>query len=381
MDDWRIFSSDDLLNWNPEYTLRPEDTFLGTCGDCYATDAAERNGKYYFYFSKGQECTGVAVSENSPGGPYRDALGKPLLPAEIADTPSYDPSVFIDDNENRTPYIIWGYTCFGKKYYIARLNEDMVSLAEEPRPVEIVNSWPSDAPWVWKHNGLYYMTTHRSWYATAESVHGPYTYRGRFCYDADVDHACVFDYHNQTYLAYGVPENAGEEHVDPYYRTTKLVYAHYRENGDPAVDECIQERGVGQYDTSWGLIKGEWCFAASDGIIKKENDGGFEIGGIRCGSYLYFPNVSGMRQNALMFIRAASSGCSCTVEVREGSPFGSVLGRCRIQNVGSCSLGTYADLPCRLENTHGTHGLCFVFRGEGDDLLRFDGFHFEQIRP
>ncbi|MBQ7669892.1 MAG: hypothetical protein IJS45_04125, partial [Clostridia bacterium] len=29
MDDWRVFSSDDLVNWDLEFTLRPEDTFLG----------------------------------------------------------------------------------------------------------------------------------------------------------------------------------------------------------------------------------------------------------------------------------------------------------------------------------------------------------------
>ena len=74
MDDWRIFSSDDLLNWRLEYTLRPEDTFLGKCEECYATDAAERNGKYYMYFSYQQYLIGVAVSENGPGGPYKDAL-------------------------------------------------------------------------------------------------------------------------------------------------------------------------------------------------------------------------------------------------------------------------------------------------------------------
>ena len=108
MDDWRIFSSDDLLNWKLEYTFHPEDTFLGPCDECYATDAAERNGKIYLYFSKGQQCTGVAVSENGPAGPFRDALGKPLLPAGLADTPSYDPAVFIDDDENHTPYIVWG---------------------------------------------------------------------------------------------------------------------------------------------------------------------------------------------------------------------------------------------------------------------------------
>ncbi len=113
MDDWQLFSSDDLLNWKLEFVLKPEDTYLKHTNECYATDGAERNGKYYFYFSDQQRSTGVAVSDK-PGGPYRDALGKPLLPQGIADTASYDPTVFIDDDEAKTPYIIFGYSCIGK---------------------------------------------------------------------------------------------------------------------------------------------------------------------------------------------------------------------------------------------------------------------------
>ena len=79
MDDWQLFSSDDLLNWKLEFVLKPEDTYLKKCQECYATDGAERNGKYYFYFSEQQRSTGVAVADR-PEGPYKDALGKPLLP-------------------------------------------------------------------------------------------------------------------------------------------------------------------------------------------------------------------------------------------------------------------------------------------------------------
>ena len=63
MDDWKVYSTDDLVNWKLEYTLRPEDTFLGRCEECYATDSAYRNGKYYLYFSHQQIQTGVAVAD------------------------------------------------------------------------------------------------------------------------------------------------------------------------------------------------------------------------------------------------------------------------------------------------------------------------------
>ena len=380
MDDWRVFSSDDLLNWKLEYTLRPEDTFLGKCEECYATDAAERNGKYYMYFSHQQYCIGVAVSENGPGGPYKDALGKPLIPKGMVDTACYDPTVFIDDDENKTPYIMFGFTCIGKKYYIARLNEDMISLAEPPRAVELSPNWDSDACWIEKHNGIYYLTTHEARFATSESVYGPYTYHGKFMYDYTVDHGTFFTYHNQTYFTYGIPENLGDEKIDPYYRTTKMVYAHFKDNGAIVTDEFIKINGVGQYSAEWDVIKGEWFFAASDGIYKKENEDGFEIRGIKNGSYLYFQNVERMRFNAPTEVRLSNGNKEpCTVEIRENSPFGAVLGCFKAGYTGG--FDKFETYSLELENTHGTHNLCFVFKSEAEEPARFEDFRFTKIRP
>ena len=379
MDDWKVYSTDDLVNWKPEYTLRPEDTFLGRCEECYATDSAYRNGKYYLYFSHQQICTGVAVADR-PEGPYVDALGKPLIPQGLVDTPSYDPAVFIDDDEAQTPYIMWGFTCFNKKYHIARLSEDMISLAEEPRPIEH-GPWWSDAPWLWKHNGLYYLITHRSWYSTAESIYGPYTYRGRFCHDCNnVDHPCVFDFHNQTYFAYGVPANYGKGETDPYFRATKILYAHYKDNGEIVIDEFLQDKGVGQYHVSWGRIKGEWYFAASDGVCKKENGDGFEMRGITDGAFLYYQNIHGLPEKAKLLVRGKCEYAPCTIEVREGGANGALLGSYTCEPECAIEHGDTREFPITLSNAEGTHSLCFVFRGEGEDLFTFEDFHFEQIQ-
>ena len=380
MDDWKVYSTDDLLNWKLEYTLRPEDTYIGKFEKCYATDSAYRNGKYYYYFSKDQESTGVAVADR-PEGPYTDALGKPLLPQGLADTPSYDPAVFIDDDEAKTPYILWGYTCFNKKYHIARLNEDMISLAEEPRPIEH-GPWWSDAPFLWKRGGVYYLLTHRAWSSTSDNIYGPSTYRGKFCHDCNnVDHPCVFDYHNQTYFAYGVPANYGQGEIDPYFRATKIIYAHYKDNGDIVIDEFIQDVGVGQYDASWNRIKGEWYFAASDGVFKKENGDGFEMRGITDGAYLYYQNVHNMEENAKLMIRGKCEHSSCIVEVREDGPDGELLGSCTCEPECAMQHGDTREFPIELSNTAGTHSLCFVFRGAGADLLAFEDFRFDQVKP
>jgi hypothetical protein len=148
------------------------------------------------------------------------------------------------------------------------------------------------------------------------------------------------------------------------------------------MDEFMKEAGVGQYEASWPAIKGEWFFAASDGIVKGECGSGFDLRGIRNGSYLGYQNIHGMRQNALLFLRLASRNRRpCTVEVREGSPFGTVLGSCRFGKVGNYDVGSFEEIPCRLENRAGTHSLCFVFRCEEEgDLIRFEDFHFEQVK-
>lgn len=43
MSDWQIWSSADLVNWEYESTVRPEDTYIGESTGCWAVDAASIN--------------------------------------------------------------------------------------------------------------------------------------------------------------------------------------------------------------------------------------------------------------------------------------------------------------------------------------------------
>ena len=93
MKDWRIFSTSDLVNWSLRETISPKDNYMdNNSSECWAGDAESRNGKYYFYFSDQKRGVGVMVS-NSPSGPYKDPLGKPLI------SPMHDPSILIDHDK------------------------------------------------------------------------------------------------------------------------------------------------------------------------------------------------------------------------------------------------------------------------------------------
>lgn len=362
MNDWWLWSSSDLITWTKEFTLDPANTYVGPWNKCYAADGATRNGKYYFYFSKHSLNTGVAVSTTGPGGPYVDALGKQL-------TNGWDPTVYIDDDANKTPYIIFGVY----PYKIAKLNEDMVSFAEPVRTVtydpNTSSSWTtsSDGNFVHKHNGLYYLNQHGQKYGTSSNIYGPYTFRGTY-FPSWNDHGTFFVWNNQDYLAYGLGD------TDGFFRKTNLTYVYYKDNGDLIADTEIANSalGVGQYDSK-KTIQAEWYFATSDGTSKNENVGGFEVRNLGNNSYLYYPNIKNLAANALLNFRVSSANSvGGNIEVHEGTANGTLLGSCVVPNTGSWT--TYQTISCSLTNIAGNKSIYLVFKGTGTELVRFDYF-------
>lgn len=342
MYDWWVWSSDDLVHWELEYNLFPKDMWVGPTKNCWATDGAERNGKYYFYVS-GNWNTGIAVSENGPGGPYRDALDGCL---QIG----YDPTVFIDDDEDRTPYLMTG----GFPYRIARLNEDMTSLAEEPVEVKHTSdAWNGDGGFIHKHNGIYYLNGHGPHYSTSENIYGPYTYRGEG-YKHWVDHPTFFTWHNQTYCAFGLSD------ADRYFRKTHISYVHYRDNGEMVIcgETGSSFIGVGQYDCSRPL-EAERYFAMSDGPSKKEYGDGFIVSGIRNNDYLYFQRVLNMARNAEIRISLEADGHG-VIEVRSGMGKGKLLGTVNVERTDG-----FETVASVLKNKAGLNDICLIYKGEG----------------
>ena len=79
MKDWLVFSTTDMKHWTQyPVPLKVEDFKWAASKQAYAGHVAERNGKYYWYVSTNWCGIGVAVSDKITG-PYKDALGKPLL--------------------------------------------------------------------------------------------------------------------------------------------------------------------------------------------------------------------------------------------------------------------------------------------------------------
>ncbi len=384
MNDWWVWSSEDLVNWKHESTLRPEDTYWGKPStSCWATDGISSHGRYYFYFSRGADEIGV-VEGNTPAGPWSDTLHKPLVAAGSTPTAARDPAIF--QKADGTTYAVFG--CWN--YYIAKLNPDLVTLAETPRELQLDQKMgpygpgkTDDKPYLHFYNGKYYL----SWgcfYAMSDDVYGPYRYKGCIITEKTTApefqrglvhdrHGGFFEFHHQWYFACNDKSWPG---TSEYFRDTIVSYVHYRDDGTIAPVR-IDRTGVGQYNAQQP-IEAEDYYSA-DGVVVKESPpaaGGFELRGIHNGSHVEYPKVMNLPPRATISFRyAAEVGGATTVEVRESTPLGGLLGTCQLP--GTDGWAKYGTASTALRNAEGTQNVCLVFRGEaGKELARLDQFSF-----
>lgn len=350
MKDWRVWRTRDFVNWRLASVLTPEETYYRKpSSNCWATDGASWKGKFYFYFSMGPKNIGVVCSE-SPVGPWRDPLERPLIADGDAPTEARDPGI-LQDNDGSN-YIVFGTW----DYYIARLGDDMTSLAERPRLITINNKAgpygagrTDDKPFLHKRGNLYYL----SWgcyYSVGTSPYGPFDFRGSVL---DVEladanfrepqkpenpivasqkspaknwftmdrHGSFFEFNGQWYFACNDQSEPG---ASPYFRDTVISYVHYRENGDIAPVR-LNQVGVGQYSALEPLPFVNF-FDAKGAEVREDANGGFELEISGQGAEVFFPNISQIPAKATVEIDAEITGNrAVTLEIRRGSPHGAKL--------------------------------------------------------
>lgn len=179
---FEVWSSSNLADWRNEGRILDfADVPWSTNRAAWAPSVAERDGRYYFYFSAGDGAgIGVAVSDH-PAGPFKDALGGPLVKEYHHGAQPIDAHAFIDDDGRA--YLYYG----GWKHaVVVELGADMISTVGEFR--EITPELYVEGPFMLKRNGTYYfMWSEGSWgdasysvaYARSDSPFGPFVREGK----------------------------------------------------------------------------------------------------------------------------------------------------------------------------------------------------------
>ncbi|MBF0651441.1 glycoside hydrolase family 43 protein [Dysgonomonas sp. GY75] len=265
MKDYHVFSLDDVDGPITDHGVVLDAENIPWSGrQLWDSDVAFKNGKYYLYFSlKDQNDIfrlGVAISDK-PYGPF--------IPQEnpIKGSYSIDPCVF---EENGEYYIYFGGIWGGQlqRYRnnkalesatfpadnepalcgkVARLRDDMLEFAEEPRDVVILdeNGQPItqgdtdrrffEASWMHKYNGKYYFSystgdTHLLCYAIGDNPYGPFTYKGVILTPVIgwTTHHSIVEYKGKWYLFHHDSAPSGGR---TWLRSMKVVELEYNPDG------------------------------------------------------------------------------------------------------------------------------------------------------
>jgi beta-xylosidase len=185
------FSSPDLVNWTKHPRVLDKANVSWARRAMWAPSVIKANGKYYIFFGandvhKGEVGgIGVAVSDK-PEGPYKDAIGKPLIGDIVNGAQPIDQNVFRDDDGKYYMYYGgWGHC------NVVRLSDDLLSLVpfdDGSYYKEITPEHYVEGPYMMKHQGKYYlMWSEGGWtgpdysvaYAISNSPTGPFRRIGK----------------------------------------------------------------------------------------------------------------------------------------------------------------------------------------------------------
>jgi len=151
-------STSDMKNWTDHGSVFRASEETKWAKKTWAPGAIERDGKFFLYFGNGGGNIGVVVGD-SPIGPFKDVLGKPLIEHGTPGVQPaknmwlFDPGVFIDDDGQA--YIYFGGNG-DDNVRVARLKKDMITLDGEVMKMTAPNFF--EAAWVNKYKGVYYFS-------------------------------------------------------------------------------------------------------------------------------------------------------------------------------------------------------------------------------
>lgn len=401
MQEWRVYSTDDMVNWTDHGSPLAIESFSWGDDRAWAAQCVERNGKFYFYVClhsklSGGMAIGVAVGD-SPTGPFKDAIGKPLY--ENGSWDHIDPTVLVDDDGRA--YIYWG----NPLVYYAELNEDMVSLKSEVKTQEQTEqSFGSPAPrrrdkskkyrdiyvegpWLSKRDGKYYLLyaaggiPEHIAYSMSDSPLGPWKYMGEVMPLQDTksftNHCGVADFKGNSYFFYHtgrLPGGGG------FARSAAVELFTYNADGTfPTINASHEGVSpVGRLNP-YCRVEAE-TIAFSKGLgAEPGGNGGVYISDIHNGDYIKVREVDFGTQSPKAFrVSAACALRGGAMEVR----LDSVRGR-KIAEVATTGTGGWERWKKfkteKLEETSGVHDVFFVFKGrKGPKLFNLDWWKFDK---
>ncbi len=400
MENWLLYTSTDMVNWTDHGEIASLKNFkwVNVNNGAWALQVVRRNNKFYMYCPVPNGLgIGVLVSD-SPYGPFKDPIGKPLIKNSSDDI---DPTVLIDDDGQA--YLYWG----NPNLYYVKLNEDMVSYSGEivkvPELAKVRGEKDpfhyQEGPWAYKRKGHYYMAYASTCcpegigYAMSSSPTGPWEYKGSIM-DGDErssgNHPGIIDYKGKSYV-FGFNYSIGQKTMSKHYERRSICLEELIFNADGTIQKhpfwsknVTQLAMLNPYNRT-----GAETMAFSEGlktdlITEWERNGSWNKGkkiadrlfvtSINNGDYIKVQGVDFSRGASSVDVSVASL-YGGKIEIRTDKIDGPLMGTINVNTSGEGDL--WKTVTTQVKNIKGVHDLFFVFRGE-KDLFNFDWWKFNE---
>ena len=395
MKDWRLYTSSDMVNWTDEGSPLSLKDFAWAERDAWAPQVIARSGKFYCYAPMTQRgvgmSVGVAVSD-SPTGPFRDALGRPLVHTGVGDI---DPTVFIDNDGQA--YLYWG----NPQLFYVKLNKDMISYDPKVGIVKVPLTEASfgkrtgdphrdtlyeEGPWFYRRGSLYYMVNAAGGipefiaYSTSPSPTGPWTYRGVIMPNhlpqlAFTNHPGVLDYKGHSYFFYHNQALPGGSGFD---RSVCIEEFKYNPDGSfptilPTKDGPAPVGHLDPYETTRAAT-----IAWEVGVQTETSPtAGVYVAGIHDGGYIKVRSVDFGSKGAKSLAACVAGGAGSSIEVHLDGVDGPLAGTVAVPDTGGSD--QWKVQQSFISGAKGIHDVFFVFKGTlGATLSDFQWWKFSK---
>ena len=380
MYDWLLWSTTDMVNWTEHGAVASLKDFTWRSRDNggWAIQTVERNGKYYLYAPLHGHGIGVLVAD-SPYGPFRDPLGKPLV-WDKSNWYDIDPSVYTDDDGQA--YMYWG----NPHTFYARLNNDMISLKDSVVRLPHIEHY-QEGPWFYKRNGKYYLGFASTCcpeglgYAMSNSPTGPWKSTGYIMRPTERDrgnHPGICDYKGHTYI-FGQSYDLMHIETFTHHERRSVSAAEMKYNDDGTIQEVpywLDQQPIEQLQwlnpyqrveaetMAWGFgLKSAKMGIENTGVVKDmpESTGkrNMYIYDINDGEFIKLRGVDFGKKGAKRFQISAAAVGSCTVTLCIDSQNGPAVGKAVITGTGS--LENYRLFKGKVKGAKGIHDLYLCF--------------------
>ncbi|HWT76682.1 MAG TPA: glycoside hydrolase family 43 protein [Mobilitalea sp.] len=404
-----VISSSDLVNWTDHGAIiAAGQNGAATWGNnSWAPAAAYKvidgKDKFFIYFANGGNGIGVLTSD-SPTGPFTDPLGHALVSRSTPNCANvawlFDPAVLVDDDGKA--YLYFGGGIPDNKFAdpgtgrVVELGEDMISLAGDPVSLKV--------PYLFEDSGInkigdtYYYSYCSNWnvdakdaqtlgfsnaeivYMTSKNPMGPFTLQGSIlknpgsffgCYGNN--HHCMFNFHDQMYIAYhtqilekrlGVSGGYRCTHIDPVTINTDgtIVRITASEFGVKQVESLnpYQRTEAETIGTMGGVST-----ALSEANGENSGTGNMAVTDINTGDWIAVYGADFGDEGANTFTASVKPSKDQTgaIQIRLDKPTGIVIGYLDIE---PSETEAYKEITTELFSAvTGKHDLVFIYYGEG----------------